>query len=292
MQIIIDVNAGFCPGVRRAIRRAEETLKTRSLTSVGDIIHNREEIRRLEQRGLQTVEQQQVVQGNVDVSGRHLFIRSHGVGEKILQCLKESAASVTDGTCPRVRRIHRLVRDYAEKGYQILIVGKARHPEVIGISQECLGRQVVIEKAEDLVSVDRTKKSLLVAQTTIGRRLFEEMQARLHALVEELCVVDTLCEELNKRYQTIIDFARSVDVVLLVGGRHSSNTNVLYQLCKQVNAHSYLIEKAAEIDPHWLLDAERIGITGSASTPCRQLDAVKFSLKSNVQKGVLNKKED
>ncbi len=285
MQIIIDSNAGVCPGVHRAIVLAEKALSDRSLICIGDIIHNPQEIDRLEKLGLHHLRPEKALTGDNAIKEKHAFIRSHGIERNVARRLEQKAASITDATCPKVSRIHELVRQYAEKGYQILIVGKAGHAEVLGILSHSRQQGIVITLADDIDLIDKHQKSLLVAQTTVGRARFERIAKLVVDQVDNVTIIDTLCDELDKRYLNIKTFANSVDVLLFVGGRNSSNSNELFKICKQENSASYFIEKPDEIDPEWLKERNRVGITGGASTPRWQLEAVKTRLGKSVQKG-------
>lgn len=277
MKVIIDPNAGACSGVCRAIRLIEEYLdRKEDVVALGDVIHNQKELDRLAGKGLQTIGQQQI--GHADqmqqLEGRNVFIRSHGVSPEVRNKLVNAGVHIIDGTCPTVKRVHKEVEHYSKKGYQIIIVGKSDHPEVIGILGYCQGQGIVIQNEADLTSVDMTRPSLLVAQTTLQRNKFTAMKEKLSNQMKDLLAIDTTCRYIQKRHDQLSHFARSVDVLILVGGQTSSNTSVLFEKCKNENPYSYRIESEEQVQAEWFRDIEVVGVTGSASTPLWQLERI------------------
>jgi len=278
MQVIIDKNAGVCPGVDRAIHIIEDVLEeNRTITALGPIIHNRYEIDRLSQLGMKTREQS-ILEKNGDfepLRKEKLFIRTHGIPKRNYEKLKAEHLNVIDGTCPIVRRLQKRVERYYENGYQIVIVGKAKHPEVIGLLGYCDDTGIVILDEFDFDKIDFSKKSVLVSQTTISQQKFFEIKEKLSPLMNDLEIVDTTCKHINKRHDHLMEFSKNVDVVLVVGGKTSSNTGVLYGICSQANSRSYRIESAGEIRLNWFHEEDIVGITGGTSTPNWQLELVR-----------------
>lgn len=278
MQVIIDRNAGVCPGVDRAIHIIENVLQeNRSLTALGPIIHNRYEIDRLQQLGMKTREQSILERndGFEPLRKEKLFIRTHGVPKRYYEKFETEHLHVIDGTCPIVRRLQKRVERYYENGYQIIIVGKAKHPEVIGLLGHCDDRGIVILDESDFDKIDLNKKSVLISQTTISQQKFFDIKEKLSPLMNDLEIVDTTCKHINKRHDHLMEFSKNVDVVLVVGGKTSSNTGVLYGICSQANPRSYRIESAGEIRRNWFHEEDIVGITGGASTPHWQLELVR-----------------
>ena len=272
MQTIIDSHAGPCPGVRRALNMLELELHQGRCVALGSVIHNPVEVARLERSGLETVPQEQVEAGDLrKVRGRRVFIRSHGISEKLRQTLEQAGAEIIDGVCPTVSALQRNIRRFYQQGYQILIIGKHGHPEVKGLCGAADDRAVVIASEADFAAVDPAVKSLLVAQTTVDEQVFQTMADRLREHIGDLKVLNTLCRQVTGRQATIREFAARVDVLLLVGGKNSSNTKVLFTTAQSVNRRSHWIEHPDELREQWFTPNDTVGITGSASTPMLQL---------------------
>ena len=281
MNITIDKQAGFCPGVKKAIEIAEESLsKGKSITSLGQLIHNENEISRLEKLGLNILDQEDVetdfqkldeFKNKDDV----ILIRSHGVAPKIIQQLKEKEIKYIDATCPRVIRSQKIIQDYYEKGYQIVIVGKHHHPEVKSLMGFCNNQAVVVLNKNDINKIEFNKKTLLLAQTTIGEDIYEFFAKNLKKGVIELVNQKTICPVVSNRIQQIMKLAKCHDVVILVAGQNSSNSKVLFDVCLQHNNRSHFITGIDELDWTWFKVATSVCITGGASTPIWQLNHIK-----------------
>lgn len=277
-RVEIDPGAGFCPGVRRAIRQAEEEIrKGGDLAVIGELIHNRREIRRLEGLGIELVDQEALAEAQslkAIAPYRRLMIRAHGLPKKLYQRLQAEGYEVIDGTCPVVERSQRLVRRYFERGYQVVIVGKPHHPEVVALVGQVEGPVWVAMEPEDVQDLDPGRPVLLMAQTTIEPERFERIRQELENRVETLEVRNTICKAISGRHAQVRDFAARHDVVIFVGGRNSSNTKVLFGVCKSVNPRSHWIESEDEIERDWFVGAATVGVSGSASTPPWQLEQV------------------
>jgi 4-hydroxy-3-methylbut-2-enyl diphosphate reductase len=258
------------------------------LLALGPLIHNERELERLGEIGLETIEQDSVERPQKlrDLKDRTLFIRTHGLSPHIREKLQRAGAVLIDGTCPRVRRVQELIEQHYSQGFQILIVGKAEHPEVLGLLGHCDQLGVVLEKESDLTGIDYGRPSLLIAQTTVNPAQFQKWKQMLSERIEHLIDVDTTCPQINARHEKLRAFAASVDVLLMVGGSKSSNTGVLFEICKAVNPRSYRIERPENISDSWLLGAYLVGVTGSASTPYWQLKDVKTRLQEFAFEGI------
>jgi len=271
MKIILDSEAGTCGGVRRAIELVEEELAygDREVYVLGDIIHNEREIERLNQVGLKTIQigdldNFEPVSGGRKVS---ILIRAHGEPPSTLEKLKSLGVKIVDGTCPVVHRSQRLAAEYNHDNYQIAIVGKHAHPEMIGIIGHTESIANVIQFDEDVNTLTPGKPTLVMAQTTISTKKFEEMSEKIRAQVGDVVIKDTICKSVFQREERLSVFALKVDVLLVVGGHKSSNTKELYKTCLAINPHTYHVVSPEEIDSEWLRDAQVVGVTGSASTP-------------------------
>lgn len=271
MRITIDDNSGFCFGVVRAIEVAEESLRrVGEVYSLGDIVHNRIEVQRLEALGLHTVSQEDMVQ----LGGRTLLIRAHGEPPRTYRRAEELGIDVVDATCPVVARLQRVVREAYQKMAAVngcvVLLGKRGHAEVIGLTGQVEDDVVVVEREEDLEVLDYSRPIYFLSQTTQSIELFNHLAEIIRSRMAEgveLTVNDTICRRVAGREALLAEFSKSVDVVLFVCGRKSSNGKVLSEVCRRANARCYNIEEAQDVDMMWLEGAESVGICGATSTP-------------------------
>lgn len=271
MKVIIDDNSGFCFGVVRAISRAEEALaEGGTVYSLGDIVHNRVEVQRLERLGLQTVTHDDMER----LGGRRLFVRAHGEPPTTYARAEELGIEVIDATCPVVaalqRKVKRAYDRMQEVGGQVVILGKHGHAEVVGLTGQVEGRAIVVEKESDLEAVDFARPIVFLSQTTQSHALFEhilELMRERAADPTQIEAIDTICGQVAGREERLSEFARKVDRVIFVCGRKSSNGKVLFEVCRRANPLSYNIEEASELQAEWLAGASTVGICGATSTP-------------------------
>jgi 4-hydroxy-3-methylbut-2-enyl diphosphate reductase len=278
MIVRLDPHAGPCNGVKRALKLAEDELAKDDLVALGPIIHNQAEMDRLQSKGLITADQESVEHGDVQsIKNKKVFIRSHGISKKLRQQLVDANVDICDGTCPIVLSIQRRIEKYYKAGYKIFIIGKAKHPEVMGLNGACDHQASIIQNETDLDNLNIPEKSFLVSQTTVNHNYFLDLQEKMLQIQPCLIVKDTVCSSVTNRHENTKKFAADVDVVLLVGGKKSSNTQVLFEIAKQSNPQSFWIERRDDINPDWFEKASTVGITGSASTPIWQMvDIQKF----------------
>jgi 4-hydroxy-3-methylbut-2-enyl diphosphate reductase len=279
MKVEIDSNSGFCFGVVRAISLAEEALQRdgSQIYSLGDIVHNRKEVQRLEEMGLRRATHEDMEQ----MAGCRLFVRAHGEPPTTFQRAKELGIDVVDATCPVVAALQQRVikaRDRMKPlGGQVAILGKRGHAEVVGLTGQIAEPIVVIEGVEDLALLDYERHIYLLSQTTQSVALFhqivEEIRRRLPK--EEMLVAeDTICRRVANREKLLKEFAARHDVIVFVCGKKSSNGKVLYEVCREVNEQAYNIEEAAELKREWFLDCRSVGICGATSTPLWLMEEV------------------
>ena len=282
MEVIIDDNSGFCFGVVRAIGEAESALeRVGEVYSLGDIVHNRVEVQRLEQLGLHTISHEDMPR----LEGRTLLIRAHGEPPRTYRMAEELGITVIDATCPVVARLQRRLREAYDKmqevGGNVVLLGKRGHAEVIGLTGQADDDVVVVENEADLNNVDFSRPIYFLSQTTQSIALFnqlaEEIKARANGVTVN--IDDTICRRVAGREALLADFSRSVDVVIFVSGRKSSNGRVLYEVCRGANPRSYNVEESSEIDWSWLEGAERVGICGATSTPRWLMEQVAEAIK-------------
>lgn len=271
MRIEIDDKSGFCFGVVRAITEAEKALaEGGTVYSLGDIVHNRIEVQRLERLGLQTVTHDEMPR----LAGCRLFIRAHGEPPTTYARARELGIDLIDATCPvvarlqtRVVRAHELMRPI---GGQVVILGKRGHAEVVGLTGQVAAPTLVVEREEDLAQVDFTRPVYFLSQTTQSIALFERLadeMRRRAADASQVVVHDTICRQVANREGHLAAFARRFDAVIFVSGRKSSNGKVLCEVCRAANARTYQVEEAAELRAEWFEGAESVGICGATSTP-------------------------
>lgn len=271
MRIEIDDKSGFCFGVVRAITEAEKALaEGGTVYSLGDIVHNRIEVQRLERLGLQTVTHDEMPR----LAGCRLFIRAHGEPPTTYARARELGIDLIDATCPvvarlqtRVVRAHELMRP---TGGQVVILGKRGHAEVVGLTGQVDAPTIVIEGPQDLDAIDFARPVYFLSQTTQSIALFEQLcdeMRRRAADPAQVRIEDTICRQVANREEHLEAFARRFDVVIFVCGRKSSNGKVLFEVCRRANAATYNIEEAAELEPQWFAGAASVGICGATSTP-------------------------
>lgn len=271
MRIVIDDNSGFCFGVVRAISEAEASLKRcGEVYSLGDIVHNRVEVQRLETLGLSSVTHADME----SLAGRTLLVRAHGEPPHTYRRAKELGIEIIDATCPVVARLQRRVREaYAymsSVGGRVVLLGKRGHAEVIGLTGQVNDDVTVVERLEDIAVLDFSHPIHLLSQTTQSIELFNTLANTIRERMDEgveFIVTDTICRRVAGREPLLADFSKSVDLVLFVCGKKSSNGKVLSEVCRKANPRCYNIEEPSEIEPEWLAGVESIGICGATSTP-------------------------
>ena len=284
MYIEIDQNSGFCFGVVRAITKAETALQELGgeVYSLGDIVHNRMEVQRLEALGLRTVTHASLP----ELLGRDLFIRAHGEPPTTYRRAEELGINIIDATCPVVAQLQRKVVAAHEKmqgvGGQVVILGKRGHAEVVGLSGQVNDEVLVVEREEDLAQVDFSRPIFFLSQTTQSVALFWSLVEQMRARLEDeqmLTVDDTICRRVSSREKALIEFSRRFDVVIFVCGKKSSNGKVLFDVCHGANSRAYNIEEEGELQAEWFEGCQSVGICGATSTPAWLMERVAKAIK-------------
>ena len=278
MLIEIDDKSGFCFGVVRAITEAESALSDGGeVSSLGDIVHNRMEVQRLESLGLRTVTHEDME----SLSGRDLFVRAHGEPPTTFRRAEELGIRVIDATCPVVAQLQRKVVAAYEKmrgvGGQVVILGKRGHAEVVGLTGQVNDQVIVIESEEDLKLIDFSSPVFFLSQTTQSIGLFWHLAERMKQLIKQesmLTVDDTICRRVSNREKGLREFAERFDVVIFVCGKKSSNGKVLFDVCRGANPRSYNIEEEDELQSQWFEECRSVGICGATSTPAWLMNRV------------------
>ncbi len=265
MEIIVANTAGFCFGVNNAVKivfdlAAESSEK---IYTLGPIIHNDQVVQKLVEHGVTTIYDPIEVAGPAKV-----IIRAHGVAPEVINRLKERGLSIVNASCPYVEKIQKLVSEKYNQGYQIIIIGDKQHPEIIGINGWCDNSAYIIESEEQVDTLPEIEKKIcVVAQTTFIREKWEKIIKSLNKRFENVLKFDTICNATDKRQVEAEKISKEVDMVLVIGGQNSSNTNKLYEICKKNCERTYKIQTASEIPPVDIKKIKKIGITAGASTP-------------------------
>ncbi len=274
MEIFLADKAGFCFGVKRAISTAYEAAGRGHVYCLGPLIHNPQEVERLRRMGIETVADFSTLK-----PGDSLIIRSHGVPPRVLNQARDMGLTIIDLTCPFVSKAQRDAEVLQKEGYQVVVVGEKKHPEVQSILGYAGENAVVVETVEDIEEGAFQKRLGIVAQTTQSYSNFSEIVLRLLRLSKELKVFNTICSSTKERQEAARILASQVDVMLVVGGRNSANTTRLATLCRQEGKPTYHIEVADEIRPEWIEGVSSVGVTAGASTPDWVVEGVLERLK-------------
>lgn len=269
-RVIIAEHAGACYGVERALSMALKAAHDarQPVHTLGPLIHNPLVVADLEQRGVSPAATPE------EAGTGTLVVRAHGVTPQVSAHARELGLDVIDATCPYVKRVHHAAEKLAREGYQVLVIGESGHPEVQGIMGHAGEDALVVSSEAEIDDLALAKRVGIVVQTTQTIELLRRIVARLLGRVEELRVVNTICEATSERQNAARDAARKADCMIVVGGRESGNTQRLAQICHEVCPKTHHIEDANEIDPAWFADAETIGITAGASTPAEHIECV------------------
>lgn len=279
-KVEIDHGSGFCFGVTAAIQKAEEELaKGEKLYCLGDIVHNGQECERLKQMGLITINHEEFAL----LKNAKVLLRAHGEPPRTYEIARENHIEIIDATCPVVLRLQkRIKQEYdatpSDREKQIVIYGKNGHAEVLGLVGQTCGKAIVIEKLDEVKSLDFSKDIRLYSQTTKSLDEFRQIVAYIKEHISPSATFeyyDTICRQVANRMPNIQKFASAHDLVFFVCGHKSSNGKILFQECKKVNPNSYQIDQPEEINKDLLKDAQSIGICGATSTPKWLMEACK-----------------
>ncbi len=278
MKIILAKNAGFCFGVKRAISLVEEQIKKNNGTQIytyGPIIHNESVVNALAEKGVQ------VMGENDDPSSYTkgtVILRSHGVSKKVQDDIEAAGHATIDATCPFVKKIHNLAREASEKGEYIIIIGDPKHPEIQGITGWIEGDDYTViqtpGEAENFFLNNNEKKILILSQTTFNYKKFQDIVEILDKKGYDINALNTICNATEERQEEAARIAGEVDVCLVIGGRNSSNTRKLYDICSERCERTHFIETADDLDPEMISDADVVGVTAGASTPANIIQEV------------------
>ena len=277
MNVKLAKSAGFCFGVKRAVDTVNSEIAkatNKKIYTYGPIIHNEEVVKEFKAQGVDVIEE------GMDLSGIQpgtVIIRSHGVSREVQNNLMNSGFDVVDATCPFVKKIHRLVDEHSAAGYYVLVVGNPTHPEVEGIVGWINGDDYkVISNDSDLSFLENVKerKICMVSQTTYNHRKFQDLVEIITEKGYDILVLNTICNATEERQVEASEISKEVDAMIVIGGKKSSNTQKLFEICKRECEDTYYIQTKDDLDLSVLQSIDNVGITAGASTPNKIIEEV------------------
>ena len=279
-EVKVAKSAGFCFGVKRAIDMVyEEAAKGGKVYTLGPVIHNEQVVSGLESKGVKVADNIENLDTDGDVT---VIIRSHGVPEETINRLKEKNIHIVDATCPFVSKIHHIVKEKYNEGYHIVVTGDAKHPEVEGICGWCGNSADVIGSVEEAgkYSNYKDKKLCVVSQTTFNYKKFQDIVDILVKKSYDIVVMNTICNATEERQTEACAIARKSDAMIVIGGKHSSNTRKLYEICKNECLNTHFIQTLDDLDLKLFQSFRSVGITAGASTPNNIIKEVQSYVRS------------
>ena len=275
MEVIVAKTAGFCFGVERAVNQVYDQIKHGSgpIYTLGPIIHNEEVVRDLEEKGVKVLNSENEISALTEGT---VIIRSHGVGKHIYDMLKAQGVQIVDATCPFVKKIHRIVQEQNLQGRRVIIIGDETHPEVEGIKGWGDARTMVVKNEEQMEKLPSFtgEKLCIVSQTTFNYNKFEDIVEIISKKGYDIIVLNTICSATEERQTEAREIAADVDAMIVIGGRHSSNTQKLFEICKKECENTYYIQSLDDLDLKTSQSIRCVGITAGASTPNKIIEEV------------------
>lgn len=279
MEIIIGKTAGFCFGVANAVNKTSKLLEQEgNMYCLGELVHNKQVTEELEEKGLKIID-------NINEAKASVIIRSHGACKSIYEKAKEMGIKIEDLTCPKVSKTHNIAEEYSKKGYYIFLIGNSSHPEIIGTISYCGSKSSVIEKEEDLQNAldkfykSEVKKLFVLVQTTFSLEKFNNISNLIKENIKnkkeiELEIKNTICDATKLRQEETEQIAKEVDMMIIIGGKNSSNTKKLYEISKKYCKNCISVETCEEMNSEEIAKFSKIGIMAGASTPQKSIDKV------------------
>lgn len=268
MEITVAKSAGFCFGVQRAVDSVYKELEENSgkIYTFGPIIHNEQVVEDLNKKGIEVID---TVEQLKEIKEGTVVIRSHGVAKEIYDVLEQQKLKMVDATCPFVKKIHNIVLDESNNGKTIIIIGNDNHPEVEGIKGWVNGEVIVINKEEQIekLSLPEQTKACIVSQTTFNHNKFKYLVEIIRKKGYDITVVNTICNATHVRQVEAQKISSKVDGMIVIGGKNSSNTQKLYDICRNECENTFYVQTVKDLNLHELKSLKSIGITAGASTP-------------------------
>ena len=283
MEVNVAKTAGFCFGVKRAVDQVyEQTEKEngKKIYTYGPIIHNEEVVKDLRSRGVEVIHSEKELAA---LTEGIVIIRSHGVPKRIYDLLEERKLQYVDATCPFVKKIHNIVKKASVEGRHVIIIGNPEHPEVQGIMGWSLLPVTVIQDAEEAeqLSLPEEQKICIVSQTTFNYNKFKDLVEIISKKRYDISVLNTICNATKERQTEAKSIAKGVDAMIVIGDKHSSNTQKLFEICKKACNNTYYIQTLDDLDMNQLRSVETVGITAGASTPNKIIEEVQKNVRIN-----------
>lgn len=268
MEITVAKSAGFCFGVQRAVDSVYKELEENSgkIYTFGPIIHNEQVVEDLNKKGIEVID---TVEQLKEIKEGTVVVRSHGVAKEIYDILEQQKLKMVDATCPFVKKIHNIVLDESNNGKTIIIIGNDNHPEVEGIKGWVNGEVIVINKEEQIekLSLPEQTKACIVSQTTFNHNKFKYLVEIIRKKGYDITVVNTICNATHVRQVEAQKISSKVDGMIVIGGKNSSNTQKLYDICRNECENTFYVQTVKDLNLHELKSLKSIGITAGASTP-------------------------
>ena len=275
MEVKVAKTAGFCFGVERAVEHVYEQIQKGQplIYTLGPIIHNEEVVKDLEKKGVKVLPDIDCLR---ELNEGTVIIRSHGVGKAIYDRIKQQGLCLVDATCPFVKKIHRIVQEQNQLGRRIIIIGDSSHPEVEGIQGWADERTLVVKNEKELNDLPdlRKEKLCIVSQTTFNYNKFKELVEKFSEKGYDILVLNTICNATQERQVEAKEIASKVDAMIVIGGKNSSNTQKLYEICHKECKNTYYIQTLSDFDPEGGNSVRKVGITAGASTPKKIIEEV------------------
>ena len=281
MEVKVAKTAGFCFGVERAVEHVYEQIQKGQppIYTLGPIIHNEEVVKDLEKKGVKVLPDIDCLR---ELNEGTVIIRSHGVGKAIYDRIKQQGLCLVDATCPFVKKIHRIVQEQNQLGRRIIIIGDSSHPEVEGIQGWADERTLVVKNEKELNDLPdlRKEKLCIVSQTTFNYNKFKELVEKFSEKGYDILVLNTICNATQERQVEAERIASQVDAMIVIGGKNSSNTRKLYEICQKECINTYYIQTLGDLDPESVSSVRSVGITAGASTPKNIIEEVHTNVRA------------
>ncbi len=286
MDIKVAKSAGFCFGVKRAVDTAYKEIERKTgintdnerIYTFGPIIHNEHVLNDLEEKGVKVIDN---VDDIMDGENATVIIRAHGVSKEICDRLDEKNIKVIDATCPFVKKIHKIVSEKSKEGYEIVIIGSDVHPEVLGIKGWSMSKTTVIGTEDEAIdfTTNEDAKVCIVSQTTFSYKKFNKLVEILEKKKYNSIVVNTICNATSERQTEARQIAKEVDAMLVIGSKTSSNTQKLYEICKEECENTYYVQTSSDVEGMVIDSCVSVGITAGASTPNNIIEEVQNNVR-------------
>lgn len=275
MEVIVAKSAGFCFGVKRAVEKVYEQIgrTDKPIYTYGPIIHNEEVVKDLEKKGVQVLETEDQLKALKDGV---VVIRSHGVGKHIYDIMEENGLEIVDATCPFVKKIHKIATEQNKDKRRLIIIGNEKHPEVEGIKGWGNDNTLVVETPEQVetLPLSEGERLCIVSQTTFNYKKFQDLVEKFSETRYDILVLNTICNATQERQVEAKRIASEVDAMIVIGGKSSSNTQKLYEICRRECKNTYYIQTLGDLDPECVNSVRSVGITAGASTPNHIIEEV------------------